>query len=138
MARIIMLLRSGALAAMVAALMADVVSRFFSAGDSVPRFGTIATLVAALAFGLALVLGLIAHRGVEHGRGQAFALDVNSLALLVLSLAMRAAYWENGMGTPVRAALPLAAALAIQGLSVWDRRASSGTPAVPVTGLVRN
>lgn len=133
MARTIFLLRSCALAAMVAGLVADVVSRFFSAGDSVPRFGIIATLVAVLAFGLALALGLVTHRGIEHGKGQAFAFDVNSLALLVLSLAMRAAYWEIGMGTPVRAALPLAAALGIQVLSLWGQRASSGTPAVPAT-----
>lgn len=126
--RSIVALQTLALAVMAAGLLADVLSRFSDAETSLSRFAVVATIVALVASTLALVLDLIASRGVLPGRGRALVLDVVSVALLGFSVTMRAVYGEAGLGTPIRAALPLAVALAIKALTVWGERGQGVNP----------
>lgn len=128
LSRAIVVLQILALAVMAAALLADVLSRFSDAETSLSRFAMVATILALVASTLALVLDLIASRGVLPGRARALVLDVASVALLGFSVTMRAVYGEAGLGTPIRAALPLAVALAIKGLTVWGERGKGANP----------
>lgn len=116
------------------ALVLDAITRFMTSSESMFHLANLFALVAAVLVVIDAVVTFRAYREHPSAYRLHLAASVAAAGLIVLSVALRVAYWTDNSATPIRAIVPAAIAFVLMGVVTWtnvvDRSERAKAPTV--------